>query len=49
MPQMRHLDSAFPIDRQLALDASPVVLVNVFTLDQADEQAFLEAWQADAP
>ena len=26
----------------------PVVLVNVFTLDKADEQAFLEAWQVDA-
>ena len=48
MPQMRPLDPAFPIDRQIAVDASPVVLVNVFTLDQADEQAFLQAWQADA-
>ncbi|MGK9234834.1 antibiotic biosynthesis monooxygenase [Inquilinus limosus] len=48
MPQMRPLDPAFPIDRQIAVDASPVVLVNVFTLDKADEQAFLQAWQADA-
>lgn len=48
MPQMRPLDPAFPIDRQIAVEASPVVLVNVFTLDQADEQAFLQAWQADA-
>jgi heme-degrading monooxygenase HmoA len=48
MPQMRPLDPAFPIDRQIAVDASPVVLVNVFTLDQADEPAFLQAWQADA-
>lgn len=48
MPQMRPLDPAFPIDRQIAVDASPVVLVNVFTLDKADEQAFLRAWQADA-
>ena len=48
MPQMRPLDPAFPIDRQIAVDASPVVLINVFTLDQADEQAFLQAWQADA-
>ena len=48
MPQMRPLDPAFPIDRQIAVDAAPVVLVNVFTLDQADEQAFLQAWQADA-
>lgn len=48
MPQMRPLDPAFPIDRQIAVEASPVVLVNVFTLDKADEQAFLQAWQADA-
>ena len=48
MPQFRPLDPAFPLDRQIALDAAPVVLVNVFTLDRADEQAFLQAWQDDA-
>ena len=45
---IRPMDTAFPIDRQLAIDASPVVLVNVFTLDQADEQALLKAWEHDA-
>ena len=48
MTHMRPLDPAFPIDRQVALDADAVVLVNVFTLDKADEQAFLEVWQDDA-
>jgi heme-degrading monooxygenase HmoA len=48
MNGLRTLDPNFPIDRQLAIDASPVVLVNIFTLDQADEQAFLQAWQNDA-
>src|SRR5579864_9105488 len=48
MPLLRPLDPAFPIERQIAIDASPVVLVNVFTLDRADEQAFLKAWQDDA-
>jgi heme-degrading monooxygenase HmoA len=48
MPLLRPLDPAFPIERQLAVDAAPVVLVNVFTLDKADEQTFLEAWQNDA-
>ena len=48
MPLLRPLDPAFPIDRQLAVDAAAVVLVNVFTLDQADEQTFLAAWQRDA-
>jgi heme-degrading monooxygenase HmoA len=48
MPQLRPLDPSFPIQRQLAVDAAPVVLVNVFTLDQADEQTFLQVWQDDA-
>jgi heme-degrading monooxygenase HmoA len=48
MPLLRPLDPAFPIDRQLAVDAAPVVLVNLFTLDKADEARFLQAWQDDA-
>jgi heme-degrading monooxygenase HmoA len=48
MSLLRPLDPAFPIERQIELDASPVVLMNIFTLDKADEQAFLEAWQPDA-
>jgi heme-degrading monooxygenase HmoA len=45
---LRPLDPAFPIERQIPIDASPVILVNVFTLDQADEQTFLDVWQDDA-
>ena len=48
MALIRPLDPAFPIDRQLDLDASAVVLVNLFTLEAADEHAFLAAWQGDA-
>lgn len=48
MSLLRPLDPAFPIERQIAIDASPVVLVNVFTLDKADEPSFLRAWQDDA-
>ena len=48
MPLLRPLDPAFPIDRQLAVDATAVVLVNLVTLDKADEPRFLEAWQNDA-
>jgi heme-degrading monooxygenase HmoA len=48
MPHFRPLDPAFPIQRQLAVETAPVVLVNVFTLDAADEQAFLQVWQDDA-
>jgi heme-degrading monooxygenase HmoA len=48
MSLLRPLDPAFPIERQIAIDASPVVLVNVFTLDKADEQTFLKVWKDDA-
>ena len=48
MPLLRPLDPAFPIERQIALEEGPVVLVNVFTLDKADKQALLRAWQSDA-
>jgi heme-degrading monooxygenase HmoA len=48
MSLLRPLDPAFPIERQIALDVSPVVLVNVFTLDKADEADFLKVWQDDA-
>ena len=45
---LRPLDPSFPIERQIAIDASPIVLVNLFTLDKADEETFLKAWQDDA-
>ncbi|WP_025809209.1 antibiotic biosynthesis monooxygenase family protein [Pseudomonas chlororaphis] len=48
MPLIRPMDPAFPIDRQITLEASPVILINVFTLDQVDEPTFLQAWQDDA-
>jgi heme-degrading monooxygenase HmoA len=48
MPLMRPMDPAFPIERQITIDVSPVVLINLFTLDKADEHIFVHAWQADA-
>ncbi|SOE66491.1 Antibiotic biosynthesis monooxygenase [Burkholderia sp. OK233] len=48
MPHFHPMDPAFPIQSQLAIDASPVVLINVFTLEAPDEQIFLQAWQDDA-
>ncbi|SFQ23601.1 Heme-degrading monooxygenase HmoA [Bradyrhizobium sp. Ghvi] len=48
MTTFRPLDPAFPIERQIGIDASPVVLVNVFTLEKADDQSFLQTWQNDA-
>jgi heme-degrading monooxygenase HmoA len=48
MLEVRPMDPAFPIERQLGVESAPVVLVNVFTLDEPDEQAMLKAWQHDA-
>ena len=48
MSMLKPLDPSFPIQNQLAIPASPVVLVNVFTLDAADEPNFLAVWQDDA-
>ena len=47
MPQLRPLDPYFPITQQLEVTASPVVLVNVFTVDAADVDALLKAWKND--
>lgn len=47
--QIKPLDPVFPFQRQLALSAEgPVVLVNLFTLDPAEEAGFLDAWSVDA-
>ena len=48
MLSLRPLDPSFPIADQLGLQTGPVVLVSVFTIDKADELAFLVAWQTDA-
>ena len=48
MAQLRPLDPAFPIDRQLAVAASPVVLVNILAVDANEVDALLEAWAKDA-
>lgn len=48
MSHIRPIDPNFPIERQVGIDATSVVLVNIFTLDKADEEVFLEAWRDDA-
>jgi quinol monooxygenase YgiN len=48
MLQLRPLDPACPIDRQLSSSASPIVLVNVFSVDAKDVEAMLKAWEIDA-
>ena len=48
MSLMKPLDDKFPIQSQLGVEATPVVLINVFTLDVTDEPVFLDAWKDDA-
>ncbi|WP_423761096.1 antibiotic biosynthesis monooxygenase family protein [Burkholderia sp. NLJ2] len=48
MSQFKPMDPNFPIQQQLGIAAEPVVLVNVFTLDPADEADFLAVWKDDA-
>ncbi len=48
MVNFNPLDPDFPIQRQLDVDAGPVVLVNVFTVDPDDQAALVEAWKEDA-
>lgn len=48
MINVKPLDPAFPIQQQLGVDAGPVVLLNVFTVDPSDQAALVEAWRDDA-
>lgn len=43
MSLLKPLGEKFPIERQLGVEAEPVVLVNEFTLDATDTPAFLNA------
>ena len=43
------LDEKFPFDRQLCIAATPLVLINLFTVvDPADEAGFLNAFKVAA-
>jgi len=48
MLELRPLDPNVPIFQQINVDVSPVVLVNVFQVEEKDIPALLEAWEADA-
>ena len=48
MVNVKPLDPDFPIQQQLGVDAGPIVLINVFTVDAADQDALIEAWRNDA-
>ena len=48
MLQLKPLDPAVPIFQQIKTEQTPVVLVNVFTVAEADIPALLAAWETDA-
>ena len=48
MVKMQPLDQHVPIMDQLESNVSPVVLVNVFQVDEIDIPALLKAWKNDA-
>lgn len=45
---MKPMDETSPVERQLAAEAAPAVLINLLTLDGADKARFPEAWTGDA-
>jgi len=48
MLNLRPLDPACPIDKQLQSTADPVVLVNLFAVAETDIPALMSAWESDA-
>ena len=48
MLQLKPLDPLVPIAQQFGERQSPVVLVNLFTVDAQDADALLRAWEDDA-
>ena len=48
MLQFRPFDATVPIFQQLGAEVSPVILVNLFQVDQVDVPALLKAWEEDA-
>ncbi|WP_136658150.1 antibiotic biosynthesis monooxygenase family protein [Nitratireductor sp. XY-223] len=48
MAGFEELDAVVSLAEQMRSDEGPVVLINVFTVDLADEDALLAAWAHDA-
>ena len=48
MAQLQPLDPQVPIMQQLSVEASPAILLNIFTVDAEEADALLKAWEADA-
>jgi hypothetical protein len=48
MLQLKPLDPSTPMFEQLGTEVSPVILVNIFQVAEADVPALLKACEADA-
>jgi heme-degrading monooxygenase HmoA len=48
MPKFRELDAKVTLAEQMQMSGGPIVLINVFTIDPADEEALIKAWSHDA-
>lgn len=48
MPRFEELDDVVTLAEQMKADEGPIVLMNKFTVDAADEDALLKAWAHDA-
>ena len=49
MPGFKELSAAVTLaDQMQSGEEGPIVLMNVFTVDQADEEALVAAWKHDA-
>jgi len=48
MLSLRSLDESVPIQQQLSAEASPAILINLFTVAPEDVDGLLAAWERDA-
>ena len=48
MLQLKELDPKITLANQMQASEGPVVLINVFTVDPADEDAMIKSWSKDA-
>ena len=48
MPKFKELDQVVTLADQMSAQEGPIVLMNLFTVTPADEEALLEAWTHDA-
>ncbi len=46
--RFEELDAVVTLAEQMQSDESPIVLINIFTVDRDDEEALLKAWAHDA-